>query len=390
MYNIYGFGRRVAALRKNAGLTQEDLAEKLNITAQAVSKWENEVSFPEITILPRLAQVLGTSIEELFGREQREPNGEGEFSFPEFDEHKLKLVHTFGNVGCYSDKEVEVSTGDTVIFKDGSSANLSGLEIVNKGLGDIRFAFAEERYIPPAVNHSLTELQETFEGIKSLELVVAHAEFSVTRSPDNKTRVSAQGTPLFLNNLVINQEQDRLRVKYRRDSIGVSNGTHNYVEIAFGSDRGEDLTLMVNGSSSAEVEIPFKKATVSVNGSGSAELADLDVLTGSVNGSGDLTCEAVGQVNVTVNGSGDVDIDQVSGDIKAQINGSGSIDFGRGEVDSLQIVVAGSGDVDAEGVTARTASLRAIGSGDVVVGRVIEESLEKHSRHATISVLKRG
>lgn len=82
MYNIYGFGRRVAALRKNAGLTQEDLAEKLNITAQAVSKWENEVSFPEITILPRLAQVLGTSIEELFGREQREPNGKGSSLFP--------------------------------------------------------------------------------------------------------------------------------------------------------------------------------------------------------------------------------------------------------------------------------------------------------------------
>ena len=62
-----------------------------------------------------------------------------------------------------------------------------------------------------------------------------------------------------MNNLVINQEQDRLRVKYRRDSIGVSNGTHNYVEIAFGSDRGEDLTLMVNGSSSAEVGDPLKR-----------------------------------------------------------------------------------------------------------------------------------
>ena len=67
MYNIYGFGRRIASYRKLAGLTQEELAARLNITAQAVSKWENEVCFPEITILPQLAQELNTTIEKLFG-----------------------------------------------------------------------------------------------------------------------------------------------------------------------------------------------------------------------------------------------------------------------------------------------------------------------------------
>lgn len=37
-------GRRIAALRRQAGLTQEQVAERLGVTAQAVSKWENEVS----------------------------------------------------------------------------------------------------------------------------------------------------------------------------------------------------------------------------------------------------------------------------------------------------------------------------------------------------------
>lgn len=54
-------------LRKANGLTQEVLADKLGITFQAVSKWENEQSLPDITLLPQLADILGTSIDGLFG-----------------------------------------------------------------------------------------------------------------------------------------------------------------------------------------------------------------------------------------------------------------------------------------------------------------------------------
>jgi len=50
-------------------LTQEQLAEKLGITAQAVSKWENDISCPDISILPKLADIFGVTIDELLGRE---------------------------------------------------------------------------------------------------------------------------------------------------------------------------------------------------------------------------------------------------------------------------------------------------------------------------------
>ena len=62
-------GRRISALRKSAGMTQDQLAEKLGITAQAVSKWENDQSCPDITILPRLADLFGVSVDTLLGRE---------------------------------------------------------------------------------------------------------------------------------------------------------------------------------------------------------------------------------------------------------------------------------------------------------------------------------
>ena len=62
------FGQRFQRLRKNANLTQEDVANKLNITAQAISKWENDVSAPDISVLVELSDILGVSLDELMGK----------------------------------------------------------------------------------------------------------------------------------------------------------------------------------------------------------------------------------------------------------------------------------------------------------------------------------
>ena len=82
-------GKRIVRCRKNLGLTQDALAEQLGITAQAVSKWENDQSCPDITMLPRLAQVFGTSTDMLLGvepiQEAETPSEEAENQHaPEF------------------------------------------------------------------------------------------------------------------------------------------------------------------------------------------------------------------------------------------------------------------------------------------------------------------
>ena len=64
------FGQRLQRLRKNASLTQEEVAVKLNITGQAVSKWENDVSAPDISVLVELSDILGVSLDELLGKER--------------------------------------------------------------------------------------------------------------------------------------------------------------------------------------------------------------------------------------------------------------------------------------------------------------------------------
>ena len=62
-------GKRIVSHRKRLGLTQDQLAEKLGVTAQAVSKWENDQSCPDIATLPRLAEIFGTTTDELLGSE---------------------------------------------------------------------------------------------------------------------------------------------------------------------------------------------------------------------------------------------------------------------------------------------------------------------------------
>lgn len=58
-------GKRIASLRRNKGMKQEELAEKLGISGQAVSKWENDQTCPDISLLPQLAKILGVTVDEL-------------------------------------------------------------------------------------------------------------------------------------------------------------------------------------------------------------------------------------------------------------------------------------------------------------------------------------
>ena len=59
-------GTKIQTLRKNKGITQEQLAEVLAVSAQAVSKWENGVSMPDIHLLPVIARYFGITMDELF------------------------------------------------------------------------------------------------------------------------------------------------------------------------------------------------------------------------------------------------------------------------------------------------------------------------------------
>ena len=61
-------GNKIANYRKNKNITQEALAQQLGVTNQAVSKWESDICCPDVMLLPKIADIFGVSIDELFGR----------------------------------------------------------------------------------------------------------------------------------------------------------------------------------------------------------------------------------------------------------------------------------------------------------------------------------
>ena len=61
------FSEKITSLRKAHGWSQEDFAEKLNVSRQAISRWENATSYPDITQLPNIASYFETTVDELLG-----------------------------------------------------------------------------------------------------------------------------------------------------------------------------------------------------------------------------------------------------------------------------------------------------------------------------------
>ena len=65
-------GKRISALRHEMAFKQDEFAEKLGVSAQAVSKWENDQTCPDISLLPQLSKLLGVSIDELLTGKKEE------------------------------------------------------------------------------------------------------------------------------------------------------------------------------------------------------------------------------------------------------------------------------------------------------------------------------
>lgn len=100
------FGGFVAAARKERGLTQAELAQKLNVTNKAVSRWENGYGFPDISLLEPLAGALGVSLLELMHSQKTDAAGEASLT----EEDAAELVHCTVEIERHNRKNQDMPT----------------------------------------------------------------------------------------------------------------------------------------------------------------------------------------------------------------------------------------------------------------------------------------
>ena len=102
-------GNTIMKYRKSLGLTQDQLAQRLEVTNQAVSKWETDQCCPDVQLLPHLADVLGISLDTLFGREAAAPRqtklnweDDGAFHIVLYCGHTLVEGHPAAGEHCFT------------------------------------------------------------------------------------------------------------------------------------------------------------------------------------------------------------------------------------------------------------------------------------------------
>ena len=129
------FGQRFLRLRKARGLTQEDIAKKLNISAQAVSKWENDISSPDISLLPELASIFNVTIDELLGKETNKTE-----VLPEGKRKDINSMMLYINILSADGDKVKVNLPMSLIIACvNSGINISNISSNNK-LNEIDFS----------------------------------------------------------------------------------------------------------------------------------------------------------------------------------------------------------------------------------------------------------
>jgi transcriptional regulator with XRE-family HTH domain len=435
MYNFTNFGRRVQDLRKGKNLTQEDLAHKVGVSGQAVSKWENNQSYPDITLIPDLASILGTSVSYLFGEQPKTPAAGAEFPTVY---RELPLVHSTDHVACYSNKPVTSTDESSVKFTDESTAELTTRIAVNKGPRDILFLTQED--VDPnlgddAAGAPVTSNTYEFPYCQNAKIAILSCICEIKPSPDDKTRVYAKGTSQFMKLLDISaitgsDLKGELRIGHFNNSNKNMNPRNNQlvVELPGGNQSGH-LELNINGNCKITSVIPlfntgrltidgcgsikvqaFETAcdikingvghitgtnvpdlNISIDGSGEVTWIDTEKARVSINGSGDVSILSAKQVGTSINGSGAISLGKINGgDFSAKIAGRGSIGIKNGACQKFDVDMVGSGVVDATNVTANKAHIVLHQNGEVTLGHVIESSTEQIKKKGTVTVLYRG
>jgi len=388
MYDISKISERLAELRRENKMTQDEVAKKLDITPQAVSKWEHGTAFPDITILPKVAEVYGVSIDELFGKK---PETTAETEYVKYPKVKngLNLIKTNEDVALYADVEAVRINGNHIEFSDGSEADLDTNEIVNKSGAKIEFEYFDE-----AKEKSIEkQIEQSFENIDSMQIEVGGcSNVLVKEGKSSDTHVKVVGDQNYIKRMSMNAENGKLTIimEPSKNVFGYSNDKKFTIEITTGFSKGKEVYFKSSGASDIKSEVDFEKSMVSVSGAGRFEGRDMgDIEIGS-SGSGTIAISKCASLKATGSGASSITVKEISGNLECSFSGASNIELGKGNMESFKLSVSGAGDCDARNVTTIDSDVRLSGAGKVTIGRVIGVSREKIGKGAKLHILQRG
>ena len=414
MNRMDNFKTVIAQERRRAGLTQEALATRLGITPQAISKWENGVGYPDVTLFPVIASVLDIPIARLFGEETENLSRKGKLP----DAYGgMNFILAVGEWVCYASKTVERANEESGIvrFSDGSEANLNTTTVINRGAGEIRIYKLSE-ILPDVVwedESDSIDFDQTYEGVLSYKLSIGLgcAVMVTSDGEAGKCRVCAEGNARFRAGIEAKREGDTLyiEIKSKNDYNGPGSVGDNVLHIHTGLDRGRRFECSLNGAGEVAIAPDFEylgltvngcgdiaagsaeETVLKVNGSGAIEMRESTASTHiKINGAGDIRMTGARDPQITVNGSGDIDCGVVSGEMQAKINGAGDVTC-RGEANKLTLAIAGSGTFNGQKLSVDEAEITATQSAaEIVIGHIKGASIERLGKNCKLNVGRRG
>ena len=334
----YGMGGRIAAIRKAKGWTQAQLAEKMDVSIQAESKWETGASWPDVTTLPRLAQVLGVSIDWLFGQDTEDPNPEEVFR-PE---------------------PVAVEPEEPVKPEDPEEPEAP-----------------EEPQEPapedePREEEATASLELHLNGVVAVEVRVGTTnrwtwEMKGDRQLQEAVEIRTEGQHLKL--------VDRTSLK-SNNFFGLRNlfSSDQELQVILEAPAAvlEDAHIRKRGSAKLTIEPTVLQLDLESRGVGDIRLQQVAGGQLSSWGVGDLIIQELDSCVITSGGVGDLTIDLITGRLDVKHTGVGDIRLKRGYLEDLQLKKSGVGDFRASEVEVMSCDLDVRGVGDVHLGKVHE------------------
>ena len=439
----------IAEERRRAKMTQETLARALGVTPQAVSKWENGVGYPDVTLFPDIARVLGVPIERLFGEERR---GGSEVD-PPAEYAGMPLVCRWKAMLCYSSKQavsIDEQNGK-VEFADGSTADLAEGCVINCGEGEVRIFHADGVIRESSsVNTNTMFDASQIDAFEEMKMDLGWpCTVKICKPDGGGRRVYAEGSEDFIRALKVDTSAGRLTVEAsnHHGNVPRSEMDRNRLLIYTEFTCGLALEMSVSGNVECGIEPDFARAKITINGSASMiagsfeegflcingngdtrirafeKLAEVkingngcvqaermgaakivingngDITAGDVNGLAEIAVNGCGDVDmksclgakIKISGSGDVNIARISGSVETRIHGSGDVSC-AGEIDTLKLRIQGSGDFRGAELTVGESDIKtADGSqAEIDIGRIRGRSVECLAKETILRVGKRG